>query len=504
MVVAGTEMRVGPDGAGFAAHHQRQFRVGFEFGEAEHHLDPGRLHRTGEADVGFLVEAGAQFHHGGDGFAGFRGLDQRLDDRAVAAGTVQRLLDGDHAGILRGLAQELHHDVETLVGVVDDDVLGANGGETIAAEVADAFGEAGGVGLEQEVRPVLDDELFQVGRRQETVFRVGFVVRRAERIADKRPQIVGHVLVELEMDHHAPAAPFQRGFVGTDEVFRFFLEFHIGIANDPEQALAGHAESRKHAIEEQEDQVLQQHEPDRFVRSAGGQANEALDLRRQRQQAAHRQPVFLPQQQQGHDEAHVGNEGERVCGIDGQWGQNGKHPLHEPRIQPVPVAFGQGGGLADLDPFFSQQSGQIPPHALLIGQQGFGARFDLRQLLCGGAPVGGHMGYAGLGLALQPGDADGIELIEVGRADRQEAQPLQERMAGVLGLLDHAVVEVEPGEFPVDEAFRACQGDWMRFRRTVERDRLVAMGEFMGDGVSFHAATIQDGRLCRRGGTRRR
>ena len=57
-----------------------------------------------------------------------------------------------------------------------------------------------------------------------------------------------------------------------------------------------------------------------------------------------------------------------------------------------------------------------------------------------------------LACADQPGDADRVELVEVGGADRDEAQPLQQRMARVLRLLQHTRVEVEPGQFAVDEA----------------------------------------------------
>jgi hypothetical protein len=51
--------------------------------------------------------------------------------------------------------------------------------------------------------------------------------------------------------------------------------------------------------------------------------------------------------------------------------------------------------------------------------------------------------------------ADGVELVEVARADRHEAHPLQKRHAGVLGLLQHAPVEGEPAELAVEEPVRA-------------------------------------------------
>src|SRR5260370_40245061 len=67
---------------------------------------------------------------------------------------VGRLLDRYPGRIARRLVQELHDDVEALVRMVDDDVLGADGGEAVAAEVADALGEAGIVGRELEGGPV--------------------------------------------------------------------------------------------------------------------------------------------------------------------------------------------------------------------------------------------------------------------------------------------------------------------------------------------------------------
>jgi len=61
-------------------------------------------------------KAGLQLDQGGDGLAGFRRLDQGLDDGTVLAGAVKRLLDRHHFGIGGGLAQELHHRVEISKG----------------------------------------------------------------------------------------------------------------------------------------------------------------------------------------------------------------------------------------------------------------------------------------------------------------------------------------------------------------------------------------------------
>ena len=55
----------------------------------------------------------------------------------------------------------------------------------------------------------------------------------------------------------------------------------------------------------------------------------------------------------------------------------------------------------------------------------------------------------------EAGDAHHDELVEVLARDRQEAQPLEQRMVGVLRFLQHAPVELQPGNLAVDEARRA-------------------------------------------------
>ena len=68
---------------GFAPHHQADLGVGLERDEAIDHLHAGPFQVAGPFDVGGLVEAGLQFHQGGDRLARFRRLDQGGDDGAV-------------------------------------------------------------------------------------------------------------------------------------------------------------------------------------------------------------------------------------------------------------------------------------------------------------------------------------------------------------------------------------------------------------------------------------
>ena len=90
-----------------------------------------------------FLEASLQLDHRGDRLARLSRRDQRIDDRRLLAGPVERLLDRDHVRVLGRLAQEGDHHLEALVGVVDDEILGPDRGETVAVILPDPLGEGG-------------------------------------------------------------------------------------------------------------------------------------------------------------------------------------------------------------------------------------------------------------------------------------------------------------------------------------------------------------------------
>ncbi len=75
----------------------------------------------------------------------------------------------------------------------------------------------------------------------------------------------------------------------------------------------------------------------------------------------------------------------------------------------------------------------------------------------GVSPSGLLVGDAGAHLALEAGDAHHEEFVEIVGRDRQEPHPLEQRMVRVLGLLQHAAIEMQPGQLPIDEALGACR-----------------------------------------------
>ena len=144
--------------------------------------------------------------------------------------------------------------------------------------------------------------------------------------------------------------------------------------------------------------------------------------------------VRIPPKRQGQGEGEVRNEREGMGRVDGQRGQDRKDQAQEGRLQGG--AFGRRDfiGLHKAQTLGRQFPAQIPPAVLLVGHQHGGSGVDLFQLLGGGQAVLAEGAHPLAHLGLQAGHADHVEFVEVVGRDRQEAQPLQKGVAGVLAL----------------------------------------------------------------------
>ena len=165
-------------------------------------------------------------------------------------------------------------------------------------------------------------------------------------------------------------------------------------------------------------------------------------------------------QLQHHDEAHIGDERKRMRRIDRQRRQHRENPLHEPGVEPVTVlgASDRRRRTARSRPRASKPP-QLAPDALLVRRAALGPRLDLGQAAAAAVrPSGEQRGDAGLGLADQPGDADRVEFIQVRRADGQRSAAAPAADGGGSPPPPDPVVEVEPGQFAVDEPLRVVPG----------------------------------------------
>ena len=124
VVVAGADVGVAADAVGLVAHDHRQLAVGLEPDQAVDDVAAGLLELAGPADVGLLVEARLDLDEHQHLLAGLGGVDERVDDRGVAGGAVERLLDRQHVRVGGGLLDEpLHARGERVVRVVQQHVV---------------------------------------------------------------------------------------------------------------------------------------------------------------------------------------------------------------------------------------------------------------------------------------------------------------------------------------------------------------------------------------------
>ena len=159
MIIAGAIVRVRYQIAAFAAHHNRDLRVGLVVHEAIDDVSAGAFQPPRLADVGGLVEARFQLHQRGDRLAAFGGFAKCRHDRAVVRSPIERLLDRNDVRIARRLVEKTHHHVESLVGVVQQHVLLPDGREHVAVVVLNPLRDARCKRRPQKIWPVFQYEL---------------------------------------------------------------------------------------------------------------------------------------------------------------------------------------------------------------------------------------------------------------------------------------------------------------------------------------------------------
>ena len=332
---------------------------------------------------------------------------------------------------------------------MDDDVLGADRGKAVAAEVADALGEARVVRRELEIGAVIDDESLHVADVHhvveiEDVHRVG---GELELVEQEVAQLRGHRCVDGDRDQVAAAAPLQRALVEQDQILGLLVDLDVAVADQAEEAAGTHLVAGEQARQEDVDEFFQRQEADRRAR----QAHETIDLRRQGQQRHQRALVLLALQLQHRREAAVRDERERMRRIDGQRRQDREDLVDEILLEPGTFGGRELGGGQHGDAGLAQLALQGRPDALLLVHQDRGAVADRGQLLRRRQPVVAQQRRAIRQHVDEPRHTDHVEFVEVGRRNRQEAHPLEQRMARVRRFFQHARVEREPRKLTIDE-----------------------------------------------------
>ena len=129
----------------------------------------------------------------------------------------------------------------------------------------------------------------------------------------------------------------------ADEILGFLFELDFAVAQYPEYALGHDRKTGKQVIEEQGNHLLNRQKPNWLT----GQPNETMDRSRDQGKRLQSLAVTDPFQLQHQAEAAIGDERERMRGIDGQRRQHRKDLDHKVLLKPSPVARRKTVGIGD-------------------------------------------------------------------------------------------------------------------------------------------------------------
>ena len=248
-----------------------------------------------------------------------------------------------------------------------------------------------------------------------------------------------------------PAALLQQDLEFMDEVFGLFLDLDIAIPDNSEDAMPQRAIARKQHVHEGRDDALEAHEADRLTIPVR-QANEARREGRHGHKADHRFASALRRQLESDGKAEIWNEWKWMGRIDRLRRQDWKDMAFKMITQPAEVGLGELSDPFDLDFLFIQQTAQLAPTGLL-GLHQFGRLlfngFDLLGR-CHAILAGPH--HAGAKLLAQARIANHEKFIEVIRGDGQKTKALKQWMRDVVCFFQHPLIELQPGQLPVQKS----------------------------------------------------
>ena len=232
-----------------------------QISEAVDDVDAMRFQALRPDDVIPLVEARFQLHEHGDLLAGFRGLDQQIDQRRVRADPVQRHLDRDDVRILHRRLQESFDRSERLIRMVNQHVLVAKLVEKhfgIFVKTPERVRREGWV-LElrtmnlRELHPVAEAET--VRRPQDDLF--GDLEILGEDVEHARR----HRGVDLQQRDGAVTQLLQAAVDGLQQIVGFvLLNLEVGVADHAEQMRAFHLCARKELLHVRVNDVFEEDE----------------------------------------------------------------------------------------------------------------------------------------------------------------------------------------------------------------------------------------------------
>ena len=319
-----------------------------------------------------------------------------------------------------------------------------------------------------------------------------------------------HVGLGLEQrDGSVPEIP-QALVHGLQQIVGLLFPQHdVGVANDAEQMRASNAHAREELAEIQPDDVLEQRKrlarASRHRRRNRDEAREDVgDLHARELRRA------LVLDHDGEALASARNVGKRVASIESQRCERGAD-VGAKVVRQIRRHLGRVlGAFEKMDAGRRQQRKEpVSPAAGDGDEDAARACAHGLQLLLDGQSVGGPPGEASPVLSRERGDPDHEELVQVVRRDRQKLHTLEQGMRVALRVSQHALVEREPAELPVDVQPRIAAIDrvagvggrrmrWRRHRDAAHGARWIVLVVHRSWGVpiiSIGAAAVEAVRL---------
>jgi hypothetical protein len=329
----------------------------------------------------------------------------------------------------------------------------------------------------------------------------------------------GHGRVDFEQRQRAVAQLLQALVDGLEQVVGFILlDHHVGVADDAEEMRAADLRAREQLLDVVLDDIFEEGEGQPALRG---------DVLRHRHEAREHVRHFdareLGAAAMLHDHrevlAQVRDVGERVARIEGERGQHREDVGAEEAGEVLVDRRREVGDVEEVHAFGGEQRPQrVVPAARQAAHHRQRPAADGHQLLLGVQPVGREILDAGAVLLEQRRQPHHEELVQVGRRDAEELDPLQQRVGGVPGLGQHALVELEPGQLAiqVERGIRevgridAAPVGWLddgrellpaaprpalagdRIGRTDVRDTRIVRGRGVGVSVVHRVRTVAD------------
>ena len=138
---------------------------------------------------------------------------------------------------------------------------------------------------------------------------------------DQSAQVFRRTGLHSDTNDPAPATLLQQHFEFADQVFGFFLDLDVAVADHTEQAAVFLLKPGKEFIDEHADDIFQRNEA-QIALGAFGQANETPHKGRQWNDAYMGISIPLGDQIDRNRKAQIRNERERMRGIDCEWCQD--------------------------------------------------------------------------------------------------------------------------------------------------------------------------------------